>query len=120
MATLYEILEALCAERGIRGGRMCTELGLSKSLMTDLKNGRKKTVSAVTAQKLADYFGVSVAYLLGQEEKSAPAGTGRGISDEDIKFALFGGDGDITDDMYDEVLSFAAYVKQREANRKKE
>ena len=120
MASLYETLEALCAERGIRGGRMCTDLGLSKSLMTDLKSGRKKNVSAVTAQKLAAYFGVSVGYLLGEEEKSAPVPQNRGISDEDIKFALFGGDGEITDAMYDEVRSFAAYVKQREALKKKE
>lgn len=116
MATLYETLESLCAKKGIKGGRMCTDLGLSKSLMTDLKSGRKKTVSAVTAQKLADYFGVSVGYLLGKEEAAGV----RPVTDDDIKFALFGGDGEITDAMYDEVRSFAAYVKQREANRKKE
>lgn len=48
---------------------MCTELGFSKSLMTDLKSGRKKGVNADTAQKIASYFGVSVGYLLGEEEK---------------------------------------------------
>ena len=48
---------------------MCTDLGFSKSLMTDLKSGRKKGVNAETAQKIASYFGVSVGYLLGEEEK---------------------------------------------------
>ena len=120
MVTLHERLTSLCESKGIKGGRMCTDLGLSKSLMTDLKSGRKKNVSAVTAQKLAAYFGVSVGYLLGEEEKSAPVPENRGISDDDIKFALFGGDGEITDAMYDEVRSFAAYVKQREASKKKE
>ena len=48
---------------------MCTDLGISKSLMTDLKSGRKKGVNAPTAHKLAEYFGVSVGYLLGEEEK---------------------------------------------------
>ena len=69
MATLYERLVFLCNEKGIRGGKMCTDLGLSKSLMTDLKSGRKKTVNAETAQKIAAYFGVTVGYLLGGEEK---------------------------------------------------
>ena len=69
MVTLYERLCSLCEEKGITGGKMCTELGVSKSLMTDLKNGRKKTVNAITAQKIASYFGVSVGYLLGEEEK---------------------------------------------------
>ena len=71
MATLYETLDALCKEKGVKGGRMCTDLGLSKSLMTDLKSGRKKSVNAETAQKLASYFAVSVGYLLGEEEKGA-------------------------------------------------
>ena len=38
---------------------------------------------------------------------------------EDIKFALFGGSGEITDAMYDEVLSFAAFVRQREEQKAK-
>ena len=40
------------------------------------------------------------------------------LSDEEIKFALFGGDGEITDAMFAEVKQFAAFVKQREAGKK--
>ena len=40
------------------------------------------------------------------------------VSDDDIKFALFGGDGEITDAMYDEVKRFAAFIKEREAGKK--
>ena len=69
MATLYERLALLCKKRGITGWRMCNEVGISKSLMTDLKSGRKKSVNAETAQKIAAYFNVSVGYLLGEEEK---------------------------------------------------
>lgn len=72
MWTLYDRLDSLCRERGIKGGRMCADLGISKSLMTDLKSGRKKTISAPTAQKIATYFGVTVGYLLGEETKYAP------------------------------------------------
>ena len=43
---------------------MCVEAKISKGLITDLKMGRKKTVQAETAKKIADYFGVSVDYLL--------------------------------------------------------
>lgn len=48
---------------------MCTDTGISKGLLTDLKMGRRSGVSAVTAQKIASYFDVSVGYLLGEEEK---------------------------------------------------
>lgn len=67
MANLYETIEKLCAERNMRPGRLCDELGLSRGLMTDLKMGRKKSVNAETARKIADFLGVSVGLLLGQE-----------------------------------------------------
>ena len=69
MSTLYERLDSLCKEKGIKGARLCQDIGCSKSLMTDLKSGRKKGVNAETAQKIASYFGVSVGYLLGEEIK---------------------------------------------------
>ena len=65
MANLYERIHSLCQQQGIRPGRLCDELGLSRGLMTDLKMGRKKGVNAETAQKIAAFFGVSVGYLLG-------------------------------------------------------
>ena len=72
MVTLYDNIIALCESRGIKGGKMCTDVGISKGLLTDLKMGRRTGVSAVTAQKIANYFGVSVGYLLGEEEKEKP------------------------------------------------
>lgn len=69
MGNLYENIISLCDSRGIKGGKMCTDTGISKGLLTDLKMGRRTGVSAVTAQKIANYFGVSVGYLLGEEEK---------------------------------------------------
>ena len=73
MGTLYENIRELCEEKGIKGGKMCVDLGLSKSLMTDLKAGRKKGISAETAQKIADYFGVSMERVMNGKEKE-PAG----------------------------------------------
>lgn len=70
MGNLYDTILALCESRGIKGGKMCTDIGISKGLLTDLKMGRRTGVSAVTAQKIATYFDVSVGYLLGEEEKS--------------------------------------------------
>ena len=68
MSILYKNIVALCEERGIKGGKMCTDTGISKGLLTDLKMGRRSGVSALTAQKIASYFNVSVGYLLGEEE----------------------------------------------------
>jgi transcriptional regulator with XRE-family HTH domain len=69
MSILYENIIALCEEKGIKGGKMCTDIGMSKGILTDLKMGRQTGISATNAQKIASYFGVSVGYLLGEEEK---------------------------------------------------
>lgn len=69
MGTLYERIISLCEEKGITGGKMCTELHMSKGTLTDLKMGRQTGISATKAQKIASYFNVSVGYLLGEEEK---------------------------------------------------
>lgn len=121
MSILYDRLAQLCAERGIKGGRMCSDLGLSKSLMTDLKMGRKSGISAVTAQKIASYFDVTVGYLLGEEIEKAPDDEiERKFNDGEIMFALSrGGEAEITEAMFEEVKSFAAYIAQREAAKKK-
>ncbi|MBR2132677.1 MAG: helix-turn-helix transcriptional regulator, partial [Oscillospiraceae bacterium] len=72
MGTLYENIMSLCESHGIKGGKMCTDLGISKGLLTDLKMGRRSGVSAATAQKIANYFGVTVGHLLGEENEKTP------------------------------------------------
>lgn len=122
MSILSDRLDSLCKEKGITGYRLCKDIGISPNIMTELRNGRRSGLSAKTADKIANYFGVSVGYLLGTEVEKVPTPEGeRNISDDDIKFALFGGDGEITDAMYEEVKRFAQMVKLREeAEKKKE
>lgn len=90
MGTLYDRIQALCKIKGVSGSRMCLDLGLSKSTMSDLKHGRTKGMSTTTAAKIASYLGVSVGYLLGEEEKikADPVGTAERhfemIMDEDL------------------------------------
>lgn len=119
MWTLYESILSLCQENGIKGGKMCVDLGLSKSLMTDLKSGRKKGITAETAQKIADYFSVSVDRVLnGPETQKAPTQEGeRKISDDDIKFALWGDSRDIDDEDLEDVRRYAAFVAERKKKK---
>lgn len=81
MGNLYNTIMELCENKGVKGGRMCTEAGISKGLLTDLKMGRRTGVSAVTAQKIASYFGVTVGYLLGEEEKEMPTVQDDGLTE---------------------------------------
>ena len=112
----FNRFKQLCDQKNISVYRACTDIGLNRSAVAKWKNGGKPNGS--TAAKLAEYFEVTTDYLLGQSEERMPGAKNRAVSDEEIKFALFGGDGEITDAMYDEVKQFAAFVKQREAGKK--
>ena len=118
MSNLYECIMKLCADKGISGYKMCADTGISRGLLTDLKAGRKKTITTGTAQKIADYFGVSVDYLLGNtdQKEKAPIKKDEGFTDEDLKFALFDAPEEITDDIMDEVKRFAKYVEEQKRN----
>lgn len=113
MSTVHEIIEALCKQHGVSGAKMCLDLGMSKSFMTELRKGRSKGIKAETAAKIADYFGVSIEYLLGNEQKKETTAKA-GVSDEEIRFALSGGDGEITDEQFEEVKKFVQFIKERD------
>ena len=66
-AELRQIAQNLCQQKGIKPGKLCADLGISRGLMTDLKMDRRTGVSAQTADKIAKYLGVSVGFLLGTE-----------------------------------------------------
>ena len=86
MCTIYENIKVLCNEKGIKPGRMCTDIGISKSILTGLKNGTKKNIQTDTAQKIAEYFGVSVDRVLGSDQKEkSPAPEGVELDSKLIK-----------------------------------
>lgn len=118
MGEMYNRIVALCNERGIKPGRVCADTGLSRGMMSDLKMGRTKELSAKNTKIIADYFGVTTDYLLtGEETKKAPTQEGeRIISDDDIKFALWGTK-EIDDDVLDRVMQFARFAQENEKNK---
>lgn len=111
MSILYERIMELCEAKNITAYRMCKEIGIQPSIVTDLKKGRKKTVQAETASRIAAYFNVSSDYLLGKDDASSTPERKKEVTDEDIKFALFGGD--VTDEAYEDVKRFAQFIKEK-------
>ena len=113
--TTFDRIKELCTKRNISIAKLAAELGVSKSTFSWIKNHPEKNISLNTAQKIADYFDVPVDYLsTGGNSNSAYQ-----FTDDDIKLALFGGDGDVTDEMWDEALFAIDLIKQRHKNKKK-
>lgn len=78
---MYELIESLCRERDITITQMCREAEVPRGNLTDLKMGRQSGLSAKNLQKIANYFNVSVSYLLGGEKEKPVPETGNELSD---------------------------------------
>ena len=79
--TLYERIETLRKSKNISQGKLEKELGFSNGSISKWKNS---TPTTERLQKLADYFGVTVEYLLTGEEKES---AGYYLNDETAQVA---------------------------------
>ena len=67
MHDTVERIQNLILKHNISVNKLSQEIGLNKTFFSDWKSGKAKP-SAEALSKLADYFGVSVDYLLGRDE----------------------------------------------------
>ena len=96
----------LCRDAGKSPTEVVEQLGIARGSVTKWKGGALP--SGKNLSKIADYFNVPVDRLFSSEQKEKSPS----VSDEEIKFALFGG-GEITDEMWEEVKRYAEFVKQK-------
>lgn len=108
-------LKELRKNKGMYQKDLADALSISKGAIAMWETG-KRTPDIEMLKRIAEYFQVSVDYLVdgtfGNEAEC--------ITDNDIKFALFNGIEGITDEMYEEVKSFAEYVKSREEKKRRD
>ena len=79
---MYQRFVELLQEHDISAGRVAAATGISRTTLTDWKNGRSvPKLDKMT--KIAEYFNVSLDYLLGAKTKKDPlAGEGEKVSSE--------------------------------------
>ena len=93
---------------------MARILGISRQAYSNYELGNREA-DYTTLKKLSNYFNVTVDYLLGEtDDPGKPMRT-----TDDVKVALFGGDGEVTDEMWDEVVRFAEFVKSKHSKSDK-
>lgn len=133
----YDRFKELCDKRGISCNRAAIEMGLSNATPSQWKK-KGLTPKADTLAIIANYFNVTVDYLLEEPkvhkvdlfkgcggispetiEKLKPILSKKNERDgSEIMFALSrGGEAEITDEMFEEVKKFAAYIAQREKGK---
>ena len=67
---MYEVFEHLLQSCGVSAYRFCKETGISQSTISTWKK-KGNLIKGDLAKKIADYFNVSVDYLMTGEEKES-------------------------------------------------
>ena len=100
-----KIFIKLCAQKNVAPTKVCVDIGLSNAAFT---GWNENTVPRqTTLQKIADYFGVSVDYLLGKEpEPLTPAPS---ALDEE----LAGLWAELSEDQRREAFNYIQYLKTK-------
>ena len=80
----YKKYVEMCNQIGKSPSAVSIEIGLSKSTVNRWKKGGNPTDA--TASKIASYFGVSVTYLLGKDEKNPTTEFDSGMSKVKTEF----------------------------------
>jgi transcriptional regulator with XRE-family HTH domain len=111
MKTIDRVLY-LMSDKNISAVKLCSEIGLAKNAISEWKAGRIKP-STEHVTKIAKYFKVSTDYLHGLTDDPDPSAPEGGITDDDIKFALYGEVGEITDQQFNEVKRLIQLQKER-------
>lgn len=106
-----ERLRELRNEKKISQKELAEILFVSQQTVAKWETDRS-TPNPEMISKIAQYFEVSSDYLIGISDVKTPV-TSSPIDDDDIKFALFDGDQGISDEAYEEVKRFAAFIKEK-------
>lgn len=61
---MYEIFETLLKQKGLKAADVARGTGLSSTFFTEWKKGKSKNPNPVSLQKIADFLGVSLDYLM--------------------------------------------------------
>ena len=114
MSLIYDRIQQLCIEKGISGGKMCNDLGISRSTMTELKMGRITTLKLEKAIMIAEYFGVSAETLLQEVDTKILDKSPDAINFDDFTYALAGEARELSHANKEKLLEMARFFKQQQ------
>ncbi len=100
-------IKRLSKQHGISLSFICGKIGVAKVYFNDIeKSGRDIPDDRLSV--IADLLDTTIEYL---RDETAEEKKNLSPSDDQVKVALFGGDEEVTDEMWEEVKNFVAFVK---------
>lgn len=116
----YDLFYSLCKQKGVSASKACLEMGLSRSLAAKWKNTGANP-SAEVLPKIAAYFGVTVDYLLGNEQKEKPGQKAEPeITFDDFTYAMHNETKELTEEDKELLLSLARQLNDARKGKDEE
>lgn len=78
---MYEVFEQLLQKRNVTAYKVAKEAGVTQTALSNWKSGRS-TPTTKTLKKIADYFGVTVDYLMSGKDETKEKNSGLTTRDE--------------------------------------
>lgn len=109
----------LLSQQGITKNKMLTDLHLSKNSIIDWQK-RGTIPNGETLSKIANYFNVSVDYLLGNAQKEKPVAKSDepDITFDDFTYAFLDESKELTEENKAKLLEMAKFFKQQQDKEK--
>ena len=92
---------------------VCLSLNIPQNTYSQYENGKREPDSE-TLSRIADFFNVSVDYLLGRTDEPSVKSLDEQL--EGIDFALWGEVRDLTDEEKQDIINFAKFTKSKRKN----
>ena len=116
----YDIYVDLCNKKDISPSRAAETVGLSRTSVVKWKAGT--IPSGATLNALAQFFNVTVDYLMGNGQKEKPFGEAEGqeVSFDDFTYAMHDETKELTEENKQKLLEMARFFKEQQDKKKKQ
>lgn len=117
MFNSVEFIREVCSKKKIPVSQLEKDCGFSNGYLNPKK---LRKIPYDRAMTIAQYLNIPLEMIYdGPDTKKAPAEDGkRSVSDDDIKFALWGDCEDIDDEDLADVRRYAAFIRERKKDKK--
>lgn len=118
----YDRFVQICSKRGITPSRAAIEAGLSKSTVSKWKSTPDAEPTGTAIKKLSEYFGITIAELMGEETEKAPTNAGERQHDilDEVDIAFYGDYRELSEDDKETLRAMARVMKERMDKKKQE
>ena len=117
MEEIVNRIRALCRSKNTSITKIEEELHFANGTIGKWKNG-KRTPPLEKVILIAERLGTTPEYILrGEQKEKAPAEISERMSDDELKFALWGDSTEMDDADLDDVKRYAAFIRERKKGK---